>query len=251
MNNIIFCHNFPARILNFARVDKQNEYAIIFLMLGGDSTVERRDPLASVEQELRERLTQETQVINPDPRDTYIVFPSINVVPDPEVIELAAELITAHYQKLGQSFDYVTGIQYSGGDLSYAVARRMKSKKAPSRKDISTPGAWEHPIYVNGGSTSHTTGVLTSHAFNIPPGRVLLIDDFLAEGKQAPDVISTLKADGRDVEFAVLVEKTWQGGGDRVRDLTGVDPFHAVGLKGLDQNPQGIWMPVFEPPQFS
>ncbi len=66
----------------------------------------------------------------------------------------------------------------------------------------------------------NTNDIIVSKKYISPADRVLIIDDFLAEGSALNALVSICRSAGATVVGAgIAVEKAFQGGGDRIREM--------------------------------
>ncbi len=88
---------------------------------------------------------------------------------------------------------------------------------------------------------SFTTGqknVISHFGFVEPGMRILVIDDVVAHGSTAIAGIQALQAAGaKVVGLAVLFDKVWQNGTQRIKSETGVDVFSLIRVKEV--TPEG------------
>ena len=115
----------------------------------------------------------------------------------------------------------VLTIETSGIGIAYPVARNFNvpmlfAKKSNSIKLDGDVYSAEILSY----TTKRATHVLVAKKFLSPDDHVLIIDDFLANGYEVQGLISLVETAGATVEgLGVAIEKTFQGGGDRLRNL--------------------------------
>ena len=66
----------------------------------------------------------------------------------------------------------------------------------------------------------NTSDVILSKKYLSPDDKVLIIDDFLANGSALRALINIVESAGATVVGAgIAIEKEYQGGGNRIRDL--------------------------------
>lgn len=112
-------------------------------------------------------------------------------------------------------------IEASGIALAYATARcfGLPFVFAKKSKSVNIDG----DVYVaEVESFTHkcTNRVIVSKKFLSPGERVLIIDDFLANGCALEGLISIVQAAGAEVAgIGIAIEKGFQEGGDRIRSL--------------------------------
>jgi adenine/guanine phosphoribosyltransferase-like PRPP-binding protein len=82
--------------------------------------------------------------------------------------------------------------------------------------------------YTNASFTMAQDGVKSHLGFVKKGMKVLLVDDVVAYGETATAAINALQAAGVEVVgLAVLFDKQWQGGVERITSTTGV-PVHSL-----------------------
>lgn len=203
--------------------------------------------LVTVERELRDHFLAEAVVI--DREKGYISVPSVNQRVNTKMQGLAADLVVAHYRRLGLGFDVVLDVPNSGTTLAAVVAERLKIPHSRGRKGKDIPASWRLPIVVE--VQFFTTGVNSTIVFNgLEEGeRALVVDDVFATGATSTAIAERLKARENPFEMAAYFAKEWQGGVVKLRKF-GIDPFYAIGVQSIIQD-NGVWKPELAPPQFS
>lgn len=185
---------------------------------------------------LKKEFLREARVIDKD--KGYISVSAFNLRMKPRVLAVAAELIAKHFQK--DKIDTVHGIPHSGNYLATAVALKLgdKVRLHSSRKDQNIPAAWKDVYRQEVRSFTASLGGMDvfsgiNLSFVKKGDRVLILDDVCAKGETGERIISGLQARGVKVAgFAVLFDKVWQGGLERVAKL-GVKVFSCVRVKNL------------------
>lgn len=179
-----------------------------------------------------------------DPYLGYIAVESFNICMDPEVLQTAASCIASEF--LNSEIDVVFGIPQNGKYLGTAVAlafgRLGKNVKLhASSKGESVSGAWRDVFQGNVRSfTTKAQGERVNARINFASvesgSKVLLIDDVCACGDTAVTAILGMQEMGVEVVgFAVLFDKKFQGGLERVSEL-GVPVFSCVRVERIDHN---------------
>lgn len=196
------------------------------------------------EERLRKAFLEEAIVTNTE--KGYISVPSVNQLIDLERQGWAADLIAAHFNKAGISFDKVVGIPNSGLPLSTTVAERLHIPLAPGRKGGNIPGAWRMPIIINETAPSFTTGKSSTFVFNgLEEGdTVLAVEDVIAHGDTMMLIADKFRQHGIDLYLASYFAKKFQGGVDRLKEI-GIDPYYAIGVEGISEL-DGISVPYLE-----
>ena len=112
-------------------------------------------------------------------------------------------------------------IEASGIAIAYAVAHQFNLPFvfAKKSKSVNIDG----DVYVaDVESFTHkcTNHVIVSKKFIQPTDRILIIDDFLANGCALRGLISIVESAGAQVSgIGIAIEKGFQGGGDQIRSL--------------------------------
>lgn len=141
----------------------------------------------------------------------------INHQVDIELMSALAQEFRRLFQ--GVQVDKILTIEASGIAAACLVAQEFRVPLVFAKKSKSS----NLPDNVYSATTrSYTHGnvneVLVSKAYLRPGERVLIIDDFLAHGEALQGLISLVGQAGGSVAGAgILIEKAFQGGGDRVR----------------------------------
>lgn len=121
----------------------------------------------------------------------------------------------------GEKITKILTIEASGIGIACIAARHFgvpvvfakKSKSSNIGNDFYTT-----PVvsYTHG----NTYDVIVSKKYITPDDRILIIDDFLANGSALRALINIVEAAGATVVGAgIAIEKAYQQGGDRIRDL--------------------------------
>ncbi len=164
--------------------------------------------------ELEDRIRREGIVL---PGDVLRVDSFINQQIDCEILEKMAQEWTKAFAK--EKITKVVTIESSGIAIAYPVARMLKvplvfAKKAKSLnlgKDVYT-------AQVRSYTQQKVRTSLIEKRFLNKDDRVLLVDDFLANGFAMKGLLSILdQAGAHCVGIAVAIEKGYQGGGDELR----------------------------------
>lgn len=176
----------------------------------------------------------------------YISVSSFNLRMKPAVLAVAARLISAHFAE--DNINVIHGIPHSGNYLATAVALAMSETEKKkdirlhaSRKDFSVPTSWKD-IYrrelqsftTSSGGMDVYSGITLSFARK--GDKVLLLDDVCASGETGYKIIQGLQEKGvKVIGFAVLFDKVFQGGLERVAKL-GVKVFSCVRVAEVKDN---------------
>ncbi len=136
-------------------------------------------------------------------------------------------------------------IESSGIAIAYAVAREFGVPLVFAKKSSSVNLDGE--IYeANIPSFTHkvTNRVIVAKRFLSPDDKVLIIDDFLANGYALQGLISLVDAAGAQVwGLGIAIEKGFQEGGHRIRNLG----YHLESLAIIDSMDHNTGTIVFRP----
>ena len=131
----------------------------------------------------------------------------------------------------------VLTIEASGIAIAYPVAREFGVPMvfAKKSKSVNIEGDM-YVAEVESFTHKRTNQVIVSKKFLSPDDKVLIIDDFLANGCALQGLISISEAAGATVEgLGIAIEKGFQDGGYRIRNLG----FHLESLAIVDgMNPE-------------
>ncbi len=138
---------------------------------------------------------------------------------DMELIDEFGREVKRRYA--GVPINKVLTIETSGIPLACAVARELKVPLVYARKSYSVSLDGEmYVAEVQAYTHKRTELVIVSKKFLKEGDHVLLVDDFLANGCALQGLISIADAADATVEgCAIAVEKGFQEGGDRIRNL--------------------------------
>ncbi len=150
----------------------------------------------------------------------------------------AAKVIAHHFRNLG--IDVIHGIPHSGNYLATAVALAMSGniRLHASRKDQNVPNSWKEVYHqeirsflLSGEAGTVFAGINLS--FVRPNERVLLIDDACGSGETGSRIIAgLLKRNVKVVGFAVMIDKIFQGGLERISKL-GIETYSCIRIKEI------------------
>ncbi|HEX7018106.1 MAG TPA: phosphoribosyltransferase family protein, partial [Patescibacteria group bacterium] len=97
----------------------------------------------------------------------------------------------------------------------------------------------ENVVSFSNASFTMNSEEVRSHIGFVEAGmKVLLVDDVIAHGTTAVTAINALQAAGIEVVgLAVLFDKAWQGGRERIKKETGIEPFSLISIQEI--TPEG------------
>ena len=188
---------------------------------------------------LREEFLREARVLDVD--KGYVSVSSFNLRMKPEVLKAAAKVIAREFK--GDKVDTVHGIPHSGNYLAAAVAMELGFgvRLHSSRKDQNIPTSWKDVYREEVRSfTTSSAGIDVFSGINLSfvkkGDRVLLVDDVCAKGETGVRIVRGLMDRGvKMVGFAVLFDKVFQGGLEKVAELD-IKVFSCVRVKELGEN---------------
>ncbi len=165
----------------------------------------------------------------------YIVVKSFNLAIDPDVLEFASRCWAEHYHH-DTHIDAIVGLPDAGARLVSVLGEMLRvGSILPSKRTLVVPGSWENVVSYRNQSFTTNQDEVQSHIGFIKSGmRVLLVDDVIAHGNTAIAAIKALQAAGVEViGLAVLFDKAWQGGLERIQTETGVKVFSLINIKKI------------------
>ena len=115
----------------------------------------------------------------------------------------------------------VLTIETSGIAIAYPVARMLGVPLVFAKKSRSVNISGKtYVAEVQSFTHGNTNRVIVAKKFLCPEDRVLLIDDFLADGSAMQGLISIVESAGAEVAgVGIAIEKGFQEGGSRIRNL--------------------------------
>ena len=115
----------------------------------------------------------------------------------------------------------VLTIETSGIAIAYPVARMLGVPLVFAKKSRSVNISGKtYVAEVQSFTHGNTNRVIVAKKFLCPEDRVLLIDDFLADGSAMQGLISIVESAGAEVAgMGIAIEKGFQEGGSRIRNL--------------------------------
>ena len=115
----------------------------------------------------------------------------------------------------------VLTIEASGIAIAYPVARMLGVPLVFAKKSRSVNISGKtYVAEVRSFTHGNTNRVIVAKKFLCPEDRVLLIDDFLADGSAMQGLISIVESAGAEVAgLGIAIEKGFQEGGSRIRNL--------------------------------
>lgn len=163
---------------------------------------------------LKQRIREQGQVLS---GDIVKVDGFLNHRLDVPLIEAIAEDFAAQYQKSGATI--VMTIEAGGIAVAFALAQRLGlpmlfAKKGQAKNIGSNVYSADVYSYTRGS----TYGVYVSKRYLQAEDKVLIVDDFLANGQAALGLVSICEQAGAEVVgIAIVIEKQWQRGSELLR----------------------------------
>ena len=181
---------------------------------------------------LEDRIAKESKIIN---NEIIKVDSFLNHQIDPILIDALAEDILAHFS--GTKIDKVLTVETSGIAIAYAVARLIKKPFVYAKKSKSmTVGNDVYTTIVKSFTRKTVNNVTVCKDYLNKDEKILLIDDFLAEGNAAFGMIDLCKQAGAKViGLGVAIEKGFQMGRKKLEDV-GVPVYSGAIIKAFKNN---------------
>ncbi len=122
----------------------------------------------------------------------------------------------------GESINKILTIEASGIGIACVAARHFGNAPVVFAKKSKTSNIGNDFYTAKAFSFTHnkTNDVIVSKKYLGPDDKVLIIDDFLANGEALLALISICRDAGAQiVGIGIAIEKWYQGGGDKIRNL--------------------------------
>ena len=163
---------------------------------------------------LEKRILEEGRVL---PGNVLKVDSFVNHKIDPAFFMKIAEEFKSRFSDL--EIDKILTVEVSGIAIAFAVGLLMDKEVIFAKKNISkTLGDDVYKSSVYSYTKGVTYDIMVSKNYLNRGDRVLVIDDFLANGKALEGVYDILEQAGAQVESTgILIEKGFQNGGKRLR----------------------------------
>lgn len=173
-----------------------------------------------------------------DAEKGYVVVENFNLAIEPDILQFASRCWAEHYHQA--KVDAIVGLPDAGSRLVSILAEMLRVPVIlPSKRTTHVPGAWKDVVSYGNASFTTNQDEVKSHIGFVKPGmKVLLVDDVIAHGNTAVAAIKALQAAGIEViGLAVLFDKGWQGGVERIKAETGIEACSLITLKAI--SPEG------------
>ena len=163
---------------------------------------------------LEKRILEEGRVL---PGNVLKVDSFVNHKIDPAFFMKIAEEFKSRFSDL--EIDKILTVEVSGIAIAFAVGLLMDKEVIFAKKNISkTLGDDVYKSSVYSYTKGVTYDIMVSKNYLNKGDKVLVIDDFLANGKALEGVYDILEQAGAQVESTgILIEKGFQNGGKRLR----------------------------------
>lgn len=164
---------------------------------------------------LEKRILEEGRVL---PGNVLKVDSFVNHKIDPAFFMKIAEEFKKRFSDL--EIDKILTVEVSGIAIAFAVGLLMDKEIIFAKKSVSkTLGDDVYKSSVYSYTKGVTYDIMVSKNYLNKGDRVLVIDDFLANGKALEGVYDILEQAGAQVEATgILIEKGFQNGGKRLRE---------------------------------
>ena len=135
-----------------------------------------------------------------------------------------------HRQFAGQTVNKILTIEASGIAIACIAARYFQVPVVFAKKTRSLNIAGDvYTAKVESFTHKNTNDIIVSKKFLSPGDRILIVDDFLANGKAIPGLAKLVEQAGATLVGAgVVIEKGFQDGGKRIREA-GID-LHSLAI---------------------
>ena len=182
---------------------------------------------------LEERILKDGVIIN---NDILKVDSFLNHQIDTELTRNIAKEIAACFK--GLSVNKILTIETSGLPVSFAVAEEMGNLPlvfAKKSKSL-TVGDDVYKAEIKSFTRNIQSTVTVANKYLNSGDVILIVDDFLAEGNAALGLLDLCKqADAKVVGVAVEIEKSFQGGRNKLEAL-GIKVYSAANVKAFSNN---------------
>lgn len=164
---------------------------------------------------LKDRIIKDGKVLK---GDILKVDSFINHQVDPELMDAIGDEIFERFE--GTAVDKILTIEASGIPAAYAAARRFHVPFVFAKKRISgniDSGIYKTMVYSYTKACNYE--VVISDSYLEKGERILIVDDFLANGQAALGLIDLVEQAGSEVVGVVaVIEKAFQDGGKCIRE---------------------------------
>lgn len=181
--------------------------------------------------ELEERIKSDALILG---HDVLIVAGFLNHNIDIELLKRMAKEVKKHFNT---KIDRILTVEASGIPFATAIAMEYGCDIMFAKKTMSSNLVGNVLVTKIYSYTHQTESNLVINKDYVNKGeRVLLVDDFLALGNASLALLELAKKAELDVVgFSVCVEKEYQGGGNKLREL-GYDVYSLASIKHMEKN---------------
>lgn len=165
--------------------------------------------------QLKQRILTQGKIL---PNAVLKVDGFLNHQLDPQLLEAIGTTFAERFR--GERIDKVLTVEASGIAIAVFTAKALGvqalfAKKFPTHKHFDSGYSAQVISYTKG--TTHQ--IHADAAYLLPGERILIVDDFLANGEAAWGLISLVQqAQATLVGVGIVIEKGFQPGGRRLRD---------------------------------
>lgn len=170
-----------------------------------------------------------------DAEKGYVVVEKFNLAIDPDILDLASRCWADLFREY-RDIDAVVGLPDAGARLAPLLAEKIHAHAIlPSKRVPHPPGAWKDIVtYSNSSFTTNQDEVVSHIGFVRSGMKVLVVDDVVAHGNTAVAALTALQKAGVEViGLAVLFDKVWQKGTQRIFQETGVKVSSLISIEQI------------------
>lgn len=157
----------------------------------------------------------------------YIVAEHFNITIKTTILKLLAEVWADEYRD--EKIDAIVGLPQAGTALATALALELGAETILPTRKYALPGSWQNVVTYHADSFTNGVDRVPSYLGGIiSDENILMVDDVAAHGTTGVAAIKALQKAGVNVVgLAVIFDKIWQGGVERIQEETGV-PVHSL-----------------------
>lgn len=181
--------------------------------------------------ELEEKILKDGKILD---NDILVVGAFLNQNIDINLLKSMAKEVKAHFDV---KVDKVLTVEASGLPFATAIAMEYGCDMIFAKKSL-TSNVKGNVVSAPLKSFTHKNevNIFINKDYVKPKDKVLIVDDFLALGNACMALLDlSRQADLDVVGFSVCVEKEYQDGGNKLREM-GYDVFSLARIKSMDKN---------------
>ena len=181
---------------------------------------------------LEDRILKDSVIIN---NEIIKVDSFLNHQIDPALIDALADDILEFFKD--KKFDKILTVETSGIAIAYAVASKAKKQLVFAKKSKSmTVGNDVYTTVVKSFTRKTVNNVTVCKDYIKKNEKILLIDDFLADGNASLGMVELCKQAGaKVVGLGVAIEKAFQLGRKKLEDL-GIPVYSGAAIRAFRDN---------------